>query len=135
MYLDDFGGSGVQHAAFGVRDIISRRSPALREAGVEFLHTPSNYYDASPARLAEQGVSGIDEDYDVLRETGILIDGAEEKYLLQIFMKEAAQLYDEPKAGPFFIELIQRKGDRGFGGGNFRALFESIEREQSSRLG
>lgn len=133
VYLDDFGGPGVQHAAFGVRDIVSA-VPALREAGLEFLYTPSNYYDASPARLAEQGVSGIDEDYEVLRQTGILIDGADEKYLLQIFMKEAAQLYNQPKAGPFFIELIQRKGDRGFGGGNFRALFESIERDQADRI-
>ena len=133
LYLNDFGGSGVQHAAFGVRDIIGAVRE-LREANVEFLYTPPNYYDTSPTRLTEQGVSEIDEDYDVLRETGILIDGADEKYLLQIFMKEAALLYDEPKAGPFFIELIQRKGDQGFGGGNFRALFESIERDQADRL-
>jgi 4-hydroxyphenylpyruvate dioxygenase len=133
LYLNDFGGPGVQHAAFGVRDIISSVKD-LREAGVEFLYTPPNYYDSAPGRLAEQGVSKIDEDYDVLRETGILVDGAEEKYLLQIFMKEAAQLYEQPKAGPFFVELIQRKGDPGFGGGNFRALFESIEREQSDRI-
>ncbi len=133
IYLDDFGGPGVQHAAFGIRDIVTA-VPELREAGVEFLHTPQNYYDAAPARLAEQNVSKIDEDYSVLSDTGILIDGKEEKYLLQIFMKEAAQLYEQPKAGPFFIELIQRKGDRGFGGGNFRALFESIEREQTERI-
>ena len=133
LYLNDFGGPGVQHAAFGVRDIVDA-VPAMREAGIEFLHTPANYYDASPARLAEQGVPKIDEDYDVLRNTGILIDGQDEKYLLQIFMKEAALLYNQPKAGPFFIELIQRKGDRGFGGGNFRALFESIEREQAERI-
>ena len=133
IYLDDFGGPGVQHAAFGVRDIISAVRE-LRKADVEFLHTPGVYYESSPERLKQQGVSKIDEDYAVLSETGILIDGAEEKYLLQIFMKEAAQLYDQPKAGPFFVELIQRKGDRGFGGGNFRALFESIEREQAERL-
>lgn len=133
LYLNDFGGPGVQHAAFGVRDILTA-VPELREQGVEFLHTPSNYYDSSPARLKEQGVSKIDEDYAELRTTGILIDGEQEKYLLQIFMKEAANLYEQPKAGPFFIELIQRKGDRGFGGGNFRALFESIEREQSDRI-
>lgn len=133
LYLDDFGGPGVQHAAFGVRDIIESVR-GLREAGIEFLNTPSNYYDAAPGRLAEQGVPKIDEDYDTLRETGILIDGKEEKYLLQIFMKEAALLYEQPKAGPFFVELIQRKGDRGFGGGNFRALFESIERDQADRV-
>lgn len=133
VYLEDFGGPGVQHAAFGVRDIISAVEQ-LRTGGVEFLHTPNNYYDTAPARMAEQGVESIDEDYDVLRKHGILIDGAESKYLLQIFMKEAAQWYNEPKAGPFFVELIQRKGDRGFGGGNFRALFESIEREQQARI-
>ena len=133
LYLEDFGGPGVQHAAFGVRDIISAVE-TLRERGVEFLHTPGNYYDSAPDRMAQQGVASIDEDYDVLRKHGILIDGAEGKYLLQIFMKEAAQWYNQPKAGPFFVELIQRKGDRGFGGGNFRALFESIEREQRERL-
>lgn len=133
LYLEDFGGPGVQHAALGVRDIISAVE-TLRQNGVEFLHTPANYYDAAPGRMAEQGVAQIDEDYDVLRKHGILIDGADSKYLLQIFMKEAALWYNEPKAGPFFIELIQRKGDRGFGGGNFRALFESIEREQKERI-
>lgn len=133
LYLNDFGGPGVQHAAFGVRDIISA-TEALRASGIEFLHTPDNYYDNAPTRMTDVGVATIDEDYDVLRKHGILIDGRDQKYLLQIFMKEAAQLYDQAAAGPFFIELIQRKGDRGFGGGNFRALFESIEREQQSRL-
>ncbi len=133
VYLEDFGGPGVQHAAFGVRDIIASVE-ALRTRGVEFLPTPGSYYDAAPGRMAEQGVAKIDEDYDVLRQHGILIDGQQDKYLLQIFMKEAAQLYNQPKAGPFFVELIQRKGDRGFGGGNFRALFESIERDQQGRL-
>ena len=132
LYLEDFGGPGVQHAAFTVDDIISTVAE-LRERGIEFLHTPDNYYDAAPARLAEAGVTEIAEDWDELREHGILIDGADGKYLLQIFMLEAAKVYDQQPAGPFFIELIQRRGDQGFGGGNFRALFESIEREQSDR--
>jgi 4-hydroxyphenylpyruvate dioxygenase len=84
--------------------------------------------------MAEQGVPKIDEDWAELRRTSTLIDGKDGKYLLQIFMEEAAKLYGQPKAGPFFIELIQRKGDPGFGGGNFRALFESIEREQADRI-
>ena len=134
LYLVDFGGPGVQHAAFGVRDILSSVRE-LRERDVEFLHTPANYYDSAPARLAASGVDSIDEDYADLAATGVLVDGEEGKYLLQIFMKEAAQLYDQPQAGPFFVELIQRKGDRGFGGGNFRALFESIERAQVERIG
>ena len=133
LYLDDFGGAGVQHAAFGVRDILAVVGE-IRERGVEFLHTPDNYYDSSPERLQSRGVATIDEDYDDLRKTGILVDGADGKYLLQIFMKEASLQYNQPKAGPFFIELIQRKGDPGFGGGNFRALFESIEREQTDRI-
>jgi 4-hydroxyphenylpyruvate dioxygenase len=129
-YLEDFGGPGVQHAAFEVADIIETVRE-LRELGIEFLHTPSTYYEARPETLAEQGVDEIDEDWEVLEELGILVDGSDDGYLLQIFMKEAALLYDQPEAGPFFIELIQRKGDRGFGGGNFRALFEAIERDQT----
>jgi 4-hydroxyphenylpyruvate dioxygenase len=67
----------------------------------------------------------------VLRDLGILVDGgAQGSYMLQIFLKDSAGLYREPDAGPFFFEIIQRKGDQGFGAGNFRALFESIEREQ-----
>ena len=68
----------------------------------------------------------------MLRDLGILVDGDKGAYLLQIFLKESAGLYADPAAGPFFYEIIQRKGDQGFGAGNFRALFESIEREQSA---
>ena len=83
---------------------------------------------SSPAILA--GAS-LDEPMDDLRRTEILVDGeGPGKYLLQIFCKDFATIYDNPNGGPFFLEIIQRKGDRGFGGGNFRALFESIEREQ-----
>ncbi len=133
-YVEDFNGGGVQHAAFAMSDIVGHTAE-MEQRGIKFLHTPQNYYDASPARLAEQGVSSIDEDIDELAELGILVDGQDEKYLLQIFMEEAADFYDEPDAGPFFIELIQRKGDDGFGGGNFRALFESIERKQQAGQG
>ena len=74
----------------------------------------------------------IDEDLETLQDLEILVDGDHHHaYLLQIFLKESAGLYNDPKAGPFFYEIIQRKGDRGFGAGNFRALFESIEREQT----
>jgi 4-hydroxyphenylpyruvate dioxygenase len=133
FYLEDFGGPGIQHAAFGIRDILGAIDE-LRQRGARFLPTPSSYYDAAPTRMAEQGVPKIDEDWAELRRTSTLIDGKDGKYLLQIFMEEAAKLYGQPKAGPFFIELIQRKGDPGFGGGNFRALFESIEREQADRI-
>jgi 4-hydroxyphenylpyruvate dioxygenase len=77
------------------------------------------------------GVERIDEDIELLRRLEILVDGSSrEHYLLQIFMREQAVLFRDPQAGPLFIELVQRKGDRGFGAGNFRALFESIERQQ-----
>lgn len=132
-YLEDFGGPGIQHAALEVEDIISTVRE-MRERGVVFLNTPASYYASRPEQLKEQGVEKIDEDWQVLQDLEIAIDGSEDGYLLQIFMKEAALLYDEPEAGPFFIELIQRKGDRGFGGGNFRALFEAIERDQLGEL-
>lgn len=131
-YVEDFGGGGVQHAAFAMEDIVSHTAE-LEERGIKFLHTPQTYYDTALGRLKEQGVDSIDEDIDELAELGILVDGSEDGYLLQIFMEEAALYYDEPDAGPFFIELIQRKGDEGFGGGNFRALFEAIERDQKAR--
>jgi 4-hydroxyphenylpyruvate dioxygenase len=95
------------------------------------MPTPGSYYDMLPARIEKSGIAKIDEDIGVLRNLGILVDGDHHHaYMLQIFLKESAGLYKDPSAGPFFYEIIQRKGDRGFGAGNFRALFESIEREQ-----
>jgi 4-hydroxyphenylpyruvate dioxygenase len=111
-------------------DIISAVR-ALRERGLEFMPTPATYYEALPARLKELGIAKIDEPIETLQELQILVDGhGPGRYLLQIFVKDSAALYKEAPAGPFFFELIQRKGDEGFGAGNFRALFESIEREQ-----
>jgi len=130
VFHEDLGGDGVQHAAITVRDIVAAVE-GLRARGVEFMPTPGAYYDMLPGRLREIGVERIDEDLEALRRLGILVDGAAPgRYLLQIFLKDAAGLYGEPAAGPFFFEIIQRKGDEGFGAGNFRALFESIEREQ-----
>src|SRR4029077_18593778 len=104
----------------------------LRDAGVEFMPTPGSYYDMLPERLRRLTIGDIDESLEVLRRLEILVDGAQpRKYLLQIFLKEAAGLHHDPEAGPFFFEIIQRKGDQGFGAGNFRALFEAIEREQT----
>jgi 4-hydroxyphenylpyruvate dioxygenase len=130
VFNEEHRGDGIQHAALSVRDIL----PAvrgLRARGVEFMPTPAVYYDALPERIARTGIGRIDEDVSTLRDLGILVDGAGPRsYLLQIFLRDSAGLYHEPAAGPFFFELIQRKGDQGFGAGNFRALFESIEREQ-----
>ena len=125
-------GDGVQHVALGVRDILDAVK-SLRERGVEFMPTPNSYYEALPARLKSIGVNKIDEDIAHLQKLGILVDGERDgQYMLQIFLKDSASLYGEDKAGPFFFEIIARKGDKGFGGGNFRALFESIERQQKS---
>ncbi|HQR31071.1 MAG TPA: VOC family protein [Anaeromyxobacteraceae bacterium] len=130
LFHEDLRGDGVQHAALTVKDI-QACVRGLRERGVEFMPTPGAYYDMLPERLARIGVGAIEEDVERLRELGILVDGgARGAYMLQIFLKDSAGLYREPQAGPFFYEIIQRKGDEGFGAGNFRALFESIEREQ-----
>jgi 4-hydroxyphenylpyruvate dioxygenase len=130
IFAEDFRGDGVQHAALAVADIIGTVR-GMRGRGVDFMPTPGAYYEMLPQRLERIGVGKIDEDISVLRELEILVDGeAPGEYLLQIFLKEAAGLYRDPEAGPFFFEIIQRKGSNGFGAGNFRALFESIERQQ-----
>jgi 4-hydroxyphenylpyruvate dioxygenase len=99
------------------------------------MPTPGTYYDALPERIRRLGIGAIAEDVELLRQLEILVDGdGPGKYLLQIFLKESSGLYHEAAAGPFFYEIIQRKGDQGFGGGNFRALFESIERAQQAQL-
>ncbi len=131
VFNEDLRGDGVQHAALTVRDILGAVR-GLRERGVEFMPTPAAYYRMLPERLSRIGVGRVDEDLAALEALQILVDGeAPGRYLLQIFLKDSAGLYREPEAGPFFFEIIQRKGDEGFGAGNFRALFESIEREQS----
>jgi 4-hydroxyphenylpyruvate dioxygenase len=130
LFHEDQRGDGIQHAALTVKDILSAVR-GLRGRGVEFMPTPAAYYEALPERIRTSGIGRIDEEVGTLRELEILVDGAGPgSYLLQIFLRDAAALYHEPEAGPFFFEIIQRKGDQGFGAGNFRALFESIEREQ-----
>ena len=130
IFNEDLRGDGVQHVALGVTDILECVR-GLRARGVEFMPTPGSYYEMLPARLEQHHIGKLDEDIGTLRDLEILVDGdGARRYLLQIFLKESAGLYNEPAAGPFFFEIIQRKGDEGFGAGNFRALFESIEREQ-----
>jgi 4-hydroxyphenylpyruvate dioxygenase len=130
IFNEDLRGDGVQHVALGVDDIL-HAVRTMRARGVEFMPTPASYYDLLPARLDQHGIGTLDEDIATLRDLEILVDGdGAHRYLLQIFLKESAGLYNEKAAGPFFFEIIQRKGDKGFGAGNFRALFESIEREQ-----
>jgi 4-hydroxyphenylpyruvate dioxygenase len=120
-YLDFYDGEGVQHVAMATNNIIETVT-ALRSRGVEFLQVPGNYYDTVLDRVGH-----IDEDLKPLRELGILIDRDDEGYLLQIFTKPVE---DRPT---LFFEIIQRKGAKSFGKGNFKALFEAIEREQELR--
>ncbi len=120
-YLDFYEGPGVQHIALLTGDIIETVMK-LKNRGLEFLHVPTNYYEQ-----LEDRVGKIDESIDKLEELGILVDRDDEGYLLQIFTKPVV---DRPT---LFFEIIQRKGARGFGKGNFKALFEAIEREQEAR--
>lgn len=120
-YLDFYNGAGVQHIAVATDDIVHTVSQ-MRDRGVEFLYVPDNYYDD----LLER-VGAIDEDVEVLKKHGILIDRDDEGYLLQLFTKPVV---DRPT---MFFEIIQRKGAKSFGKGNFKALFEAIEREQENR--
>ncbi len=120
-YLDFYEGSGVQHIAVATDNIIETVTQ-MRERGVEFLRVPSTYYDTVLDR-----VGSIDEDIAPLKDLGILVDRDDEGYLLQIFTRPL-----EPRPTLFF-EIIQRKGAKSFGKGNFKALFEAIEREQELR--
>jgi len=120
-YLDFYGGPGVQHLALATDDIIETVS-ALRDRGIEFLKAPSTYYAS-----LQQRVGKIDEPLDRLSDLGILVDRDPDGYLLQIFTKP---VQDRPT---LFYEIIERKGARSFGKGNFKALFEAIEREQALR--
>ena len=120
-YLDFYNGEGVQHVAIATNDIV-KTVTELQKRGIEFLNIPASYYADVLNRVGK-----IDEDLAPLQELGILIDRDEEGYLLQIFSKP---LEDRPT---LFFEIIQRKGAKSFGKGNFKALFEALEREQDAR--
>ena len=120
-YLEYYHGPGVQHLALATDDIVHTVT-TLRDRGVEFLSVPTSYYDELQGRVGK-----IDEPVDVLAQLGILVDRDPDGYLLQIFSKP---VQDRPT---LFYEIIQRKGARSFGKGNFKALFEAIEREQAAR--
>ncbi len=120
-YLDYYTAPGVQHIAISTADII-KTVAHLRDRGIDFLTVPRSYYD-----MLSERVGKIDEDIEELASLGILVDRESEGYLLQIFTKPVE---DRPT---LFFEVIQRKGAKGFGKGNFKALFESIEREQAVR--
>jgi 4-hydroxyphenylpyruvate dioxygenase len=120
-YIEFYDGAGAQHIALASSDIVATVE-SLKSRGLLFLDTPDTYYEDAPDRVGE-----IDEDYAELREHKILVDRDDDGYLLQIFTKTAQ---DRPT---LFFEVIERHGARGFGDGNFKALFEAIEREQALR--
>jgi 4-hydroxyphenylpyruvate dioxygenase len=120
-YLEFYDGEGVQHVALATNDIVATVRD-LKSRGVDFLQVPTSYYDDLLDRVGK-----IDEDLEPLKELGILVDRDEEGYLLQLFSKP---IQDRPT---LFFEIIQRKGAKSFGKGNFKALFEAIEREQEAR--
>ena len=120
-YLEFYDGEGVQHVAIATADIVKTVTD-LQKRGLEFLNIPTTYYDTLPDR-----VGPIDEDLEPLKQLGILVDRDNEGYLLQIFTKPVE---DRPT---LFFEIIQRKGAKSFGKGNFKALFEALEREQDAR--
>jgi 4-hydroxyphenylpyruvate dioxygenase len=120
-YLEFYQGEGVQHVAMATNDIVHTVTE-LRNRGVEFLQVPVTYYNDLLDRVGH-----IDEDLEPLKELGILVDRDNEGYLLQLFSKP---VQDRPT---LFYEIIQRKGAKSFGKGNFKALFEAIEREQELR--
>ena len=120
-FVDYYKGAGVQHVALSTKNII-KTVKKLRSNGVEFLPTPPSYYDTLSERVGH-----LQENINILAELGILVDSDENGYMLQIFTKP---IQDRPT---LFYEIIQRKGSNSFGKGNFRALFESIEREQALR--
>jgi 4-hydroxyphenylpyruvate dioxygenase len=120
-YLEFYEGPGAQHIAVATRDIV-RTVAELRRRGVEFLAIPDAYYEEVPSRVPE-----VVDQLDDLRAQGILVDRDDEGYLLQIFTKPVG---DRPTV---FFEIIERHGARGFGDGNFKALFEALEREQDRR--
>lgn len=134
VFCEDNGGDGVQHVALSVRDIV-HTVRGLRARGIELMPAPPDYYRRLPEHLAELGIGRIREDLSELEDLGILVDGSgPDSYLLQIFLKEAAAQQGRAEAGPFFFEIIQRQGDTGFGAGNFRALFDSVEGQQLARI-
>jgi len=122
-YVNRHRGPGVQHIAMGTADIMDTL-PSLQSQGFNFLRTPDTYYELLPGRIAKSGYT-VTESLDRVKQIGLQIDGDQTGYLLQIFT--------EDQIGPLFFEVIQRRGNRGFGEGNFQALFDSIELDQKRR--
>lgn len=124
-YVDFYNGAGVQHVALRTNDMVTSVTN-LKQRGVEFISVPSSYYDTMRTRLKSTGLELV-EDFEAIQKLNILIDFDEGGYLLQLFTKP---LMDRPTV---FLEIISRNNFSGFGAGNFKSLFEALEREQAER--
>ena len=133
-FVDDNHGNGVQHIALGVPSIM-HAVDALQHSGLKFLSAPNTYYTQLPQRFESIGFDfkRVREPVAELEKRGILVDGSKDGYMLQIFTDELGMIGAVGEANPAFFEVIQREGDKGFGYGNFRALFEAIETTQAER--
>ncbi len=134
MCIDSNRGPGVHHLAFEVDDII-RAVDYGRQHEVAFLTTPRAYHRALPARIKARKISGVTQPIEEIESHGILLDGDANGYLLQAFCREQSVQFDRPNAGPMFLEMVQRCGSKGFGEGNFRALFEAMAQHHGDAPG
>lgn len=131
LFVEDNSGSGVQHIAFGTKNII-KTIEDLRAKKTQFLEASNKYFELLPRRMEKMNITKIKEPMEQIQKNNILLDGNDGKYLLQIFMKEQSVQMNDKQSGPFFYEIIQREGDESFGEGNFKALFDSIEKQHVS---
>jgi len=129
IYIEDNHGSGIQHIALGTKNIINCVEK-LKHKGISFLEASDKYFEQLPVRMKKMKLLKIKESFSEIKKNNILLDGSNGKYLLQIFMKEQSIQFGKKDSGPFFYEIIQRAGDESFGEGNFKALFDSIEKQQ-----
>jgi 4-hydroxyphenylpyruvate dioxygenase len=127
LHVDTNRGPGIQHVAFGVSNVI-KAVEHCRTNGVFFMPTPPEYYQALPARLGTQGVPNLTQSLQEIERLGILVDGDKNGCLLQAFCHDQSVQFRRPHAGPVFFELVERCGCQRFGEGNFRALFEAMQR-------
>lgn len=127
LHVDTNRGPGIQHVAFGVANMV-QSVEHCRSNGVFFMPTPRPYYLALPGRLGASGSPALAQNFEDIERLGILVDGDKSGYLLQAFCQDQAVQFRRPHAGPVFLELIQRCGNQRFGEGNFRALFEAMQR-------
>jgi 4-hydroxyphenylpyruvate dioxygenase len=133
-FVEDNRGPGVQHIALDVPSAIDAVQE-LKKVGLKFLDAPATYYERLPARFKEVGfdIARVKEPLKEIQANNLLVDGSKDGYMLQIFTDELRVVSGNSGGAPAFYEVIQRAGDRGFGYGNFRALFEAIEALQTSR--